>query len=171
MSDSSDEEEERELQRRRAAQQSSQQRSGSSRKSNLNEALAKALSGGFPGDTQCDIVVTAEELKREEDEKEGKEGKDESSNSNKEKDVAMDLAEDRTRDTLSLIKSESKVEEEGHAMSRQEDEEIDSDDDMEAYRIQQAMAVTDMKALDSVGQFSSISSFHFYLICPVLVDI
>ena len=56
-------------------------------------------------------------------------------------------------------------------MSRQEEEESDSDDDREAYRIQQAMAATDMKALDSVGQFSFISSFHFYLISPVLVDI
>merc|ERR1719498_1841315 len=34
-------------------------------------------------------------------------------------------------------------------MSRQDDEGVDSDDDMEAYRIQQSMASTDIRALDS----------------------
>ena len=164
--DSSDDEEERELQRRRAAQNA--QRNGSARKTNLNEALAKALSNGFPADTQSDIIVTAEELKKEEEEKEGTNGSQESSSS-KEKAVAMDIAEEKTMETLLQIRSESKVEDEGRAMSRQDDEEIDSDDDMEAYRIQQAMEATDMRALDSSGSSSVDSNFFRYPTLPFYI--
>ena len=165
--DSSDEEEERELQRRRAAQKS--QQNGSARRTNLNEALAKALSNGFPGDTQCDIIVTAEELKKEEDEKQGVNGNQENGGS-KEKDVAMDEAEEKTGETLFQIRSESKVEPEDHAMSRQDDEGVDSDDDMEAYRIQQSMASTDIRALDSAGSsvFTFFSTSNLFELFPFL---
>ena len=72
--------------------------------------------------------------------------------------------EEKTKETLSQIRAESKVEDEGHAMSRQDDEEIDSDDDMEAYRMQQAMAATDMRALDSTGFPSLTSNFFLFLV-------
>ena len=117
---------------------------------NLNEALAQALSNGFPADTECDIIVTAEELKKEEDEAKAKE-RGAAVTSAKEGKDSMELAEEKTKETLSQIRSESRVESEQRAVSKDDKDPIDSDDE-EAEYFAAPGSLKELRAQDSIGQ-------------------
>ena len=120
----------------------------------LNEALALALQNGFPGDTQCDIFVSAEELKREEEETKAKEGKEETATGGGSSLMSdgkseMKVAEEKTRETLSQIRGESKVATEQRAISKDDRDDIDSDDEEEYFMA--ASSLKDLKSQDSLG--------------------